>query len=325
MYPYYCSTKKKNTRPDHQASITWLSARCITHQQLPLARSLARSLMLPRAGTRVVRPLPLGVRVAAPALLIVLLLVAEATLVAYSPSAFDVPQRRRPLETRDEALQVQAFNDALEAGRVLASGTGAKRIVIAMSTVPRVLSAQPHHQQQQVQYADYLMSSLEALVPQLPQYGNVRAASLVSVAAVPTLLIEPTHPIQLKVDVQVVVMNHVAGNHSVFEQARDRYASHAQVHWIENRARRLDPHAELPEPEDANNHANLPGKKVRQQTLDLVSLLHASLERFQASGDDASTTEPIEQYLLLLEDDFPLCKAALQTINYAIHKVRQLQ
>jgi len=139
------------------------------------------------------------------------------------------------------------------------------------------------------------------------------------------LLIEPTHPIQLKVDVQVVVMNHVAGNHSVFEQARDRYASHAQVHWIENRARRLDPHAELPEPEDANNHANLPGKKVRQQTLDLVSLLHASLERFQASGDDASTTEPIEQYLLLLEDDFPLCKAALQTINYAIHKVRQLQ
>ena len=232
--------------------------------------------MLPRAGTRVVRPLPLGVRVAAPALLIVLLLVAEATLVAYSPSAFDVPQRRRPLETRDEALQVQAFNDALEAGRVLASGTGAKRIVIAMSTVPRVLSAQPHHQQQQVQYADYLMSSLEALVPQLPQYGNVRAASLVSVAAVSTLLIEPTHPIQLKVDVQVVVMNHVAGNHSVFEQARDRYVSHAQVHWIENRARRLDPHAELPEPEDANNHANLPGKKVRQQTLDCRSCTRAS-------------------------------------------------
>jgi hypothetical protein len=45
-----------------------------------------------------------------------------------------------------------------------------------------------------------------------------------------------------------------------------------------------------------------------------VSLLELALQRFDPSGYS-------HQYLLLLEDDFPLCQNALQTLLYAIDKV----
>lgn len=48
--------------------------------------------------------------------------------------------------------------------------------------------------------------------------------------------------------------------------------------------------------------------QVRQQTLDLISLMTV------ASG--------LSEYFMFMEDDFPMCEAALPTLDYVIRKVK---
>eukprot|EP01132_Coremiostelium_polycephalum_P006674 gene6674-8256_t len=62
----------------------------------------------------------------------------------------------------------------------------------------------------------------------------------------------------------------------------------------------------LPSPDDFDNPFDKPGKKVRQQTLDIVSLF----KKVKGKSD----------YILFIEDDFPFCPSSLSIFNYIIKK-----
>jgi N-Acetylglucosaminyltransferase-IV (GnT-IV) conserved region len=110
------------------------------------------------------------------------------------------------------------------------------------------------------------------------------------------------------VRIRVVVVNqtpHLA--HDAFERNRALYGGRRDFEFLENRERAEDPYRGEPDPDDWNNPDDRPGSAVRQQTLDVVSVLRMAADR-------------VPRYFMLLEDDFPLCPGALRTLLYVVQK-----
>lgn len=153
---------------------------------------------------------------------------------------------------------------------------------------------------------NYLGATVDHIVAQMPQtnadpqYGQtvIVIASMQRAELVPTAGGKYTH-------------------HPAFDEVRARYAQHplrAFIRFVTLTAP-LDPKDPLPPPGDSGVsvggiYANTPGFRVRRQTRDLAALLR-----------DASITAQSET-VLLLEDDFELCKQALNYIHHMIRKVQ---
>merc|ERR1712070_97104 len=68
---------------------------------------------------------------------------------------------------------------------------------------------------------------------------------------------------------------------------------------------------ELPDPDDNNNPTNRPGRFVRQQTCDVVTLIKQATAR--------------SRYFMFMEDDFETCPNAMEAIQYVIDKANKYQ
>ena len=111
-------------------------------------------------------------------------------------------------------------------------------------------------------------------------------------------------------DYKVVVMNHLPGRHVVFEQLRAKYADSALFSFVDNTERIVDPFANVPDPDDWDNPNDEPGHAVRQQTCDLMALFGYASRRLGGYYN----------YMVLVEDDFPICAGASEAIHYVIRK-----
>lgn len=206
------------------------------------------------------------------------------------------------LTTLRSSLQGTSSSLELVKGQLIAQGrattaaentnTGKPWLTIGMTTVPRRSRA------------DYLSRTLETLMEELP--------------------LDPTDPLYARVN--VLVMNNRPGNHSVFAQvqarinsptavdgeaetAGQRFVRKAQmyVRMMDNPGTVPDPAPQLADPDDFNNPSNRPGREVRRQTCDLISLLQ--------SAHNAS------HYFMFMEDDFRVCPNALRIVGYAVRKL----
>lgn len=108
---------------------------------------------------------------------------------------------------------------------------------------------------------------------------------------------------------RIVVMNHMPNRHPVFDKMKALYALNPLFDFVDNTQRLLDPYSDKTDPDDWDNPDDRPGHAVRQQSCDLISLFSYGLKHY---GD--------HQYFLLMEDDFPLCESAGETLRYVINK-----
>ncbi|KAK9919150.1 hypothetical protein WJX75_009727 [Coccomyxa subellipsoidea] len=92
-------------------------------------------------------------------------------------------------------------------------------------------------------------------------------------------------------------------------QPKDHFMAKARVYveMFENPGTLPDPAPDTEEPNDLNNPTNRPGRQVRKQTCDLITLLETSL--------------PMSHYYLFMEDDFRLCPNGVRIIHYLVAKL----
>jgi len=134
----------------------------------------------------------------------------------------------------------------------------------------------------------YLTDTLAALVEQLPSSN--------------TGLDTPWRN-----NIQVYVVNNKpGGDFPEFEELRTKYSHVPELVFMENTQKQEDRYANMDDPDDFNNPNDTPGKKVRYQTYDLISLMKLANNK--------------SKYFMFLEDDFPVCPKAFDTFYYIIRK-----
>lgn len=142
---------------------------------------------------------------------------------------------------------------------------------------------------------DYLTKTLDSLAKELP--GT------------------PSDPFSGQVEVHIMKNKGIQKRpHEVFDRLQARFQSHPKssyFNFVENSGTLQDPNPNLPDPDDNNNPTNTPGRFVRQQTCDVVSLIR--------------TVAPRAKHFMFMEDDFETCQNALRAIQYAMEKVYQYQ
>lgn len=145
-----------------------------------------------------------------------------------------------------------------------------KWLVVGINTVPRRNDA------------DYLMKSLLALNDQIA--GSVYEAS-----------------------VTVIVVNHAAGRHKVFSEAKAHFTGAKNFVFAESSTPLPDPTPNAP---DLHNE-NVPNAAVRRQSLDLVRSIeyYVNLVATQKAA-----------HFMFMEDDMQLCMHGLRAIHHAIEK-----
>ena len=178
-------------------------------------------------------------------------------------------------------------------------GAGAPSLLIAVPTIPRVVKATTVAQGAMTamgigEEIDYLTHTIESLVKECA------GTNLFS-------------------SVEILVVAH-AEVHGPFEKLKLKYGKGSsftdptlKLSFMNDGApskRRADPHRDdQPEVDDHKNPDDRPGIKVRQQTLDVVSL--------------ATASEGRADYVLLTEDDAELCEGALLLVRQSIDESAQ--
>lgn len=151
-------------------------------------------------------------------------------------------------------------------------------LVIAIPTVPRA--------------NDYLTPTVESILDQIPLESNSRQST--------------TH-----VKTMIVLMNMKPDEqHTPYNQLHDKYQYDPRILFLTKVFGHSDPTPNAPDPDDFNNRALKPGRKVRQQTLDLALLL------------EYVSNSTYSDYTVLMEDDFVLCSGAIEIIHYLICKAQ---
>mmetsp|Transcript_8610 Transcript_8610/g.25858 ORF Transcript_8610/g.25858 Transcript_8610/m.25858 type:complete len:641 (+) Transcript_8610:373-2295(+) len=147
---------------------------------------------------------------------------------------------------------------------------------------------------------DYLGPTLESLLAELPD--------------------DPIDPLYGRV--RVIVMDTAPGRNHAVRQLRSRirarregdgFAAKAAVYLevIDNPGDLKDPTPGAPDPDDLHNPDDRPGKGVRQQTLDLITLM--GLARGRGT------------LYMFLEDDFRVCPYTIRAVHYALAKLHNQQ
>ena len=87
-----------------------------------------------------------------------------------------------------------------------------------------------------------------------------------------------------------------------------------------------DPTPDARDPDDLHNTTSTPGRAVRKQTSDVVSLVDAVVGGGGGGGggDDASVPPlvPPSPLFMFMEDDFRTCEGALRGLRYLVQKTR---
>ncbi|KAK3263399.1 hypothetical protein CYMTET_27790 [Cymbomonas tetramitiformis] len=143
---------------------------------------------------------------------------------------------------------------------------------------------------------DYLTTTLQTLLEQLPA--------------------DKADPFFGKVG--VFVMNNKPGDHKVYDRVKEYYKTGegaggraAYLHFLDNPGVVKDPAPHLPDPDDLHNPTNRPGRGVRKQTCDLVTLIEMARD--------------ISDYYLFMEDDFAVCPHFTRALHYVIEKANTVQ
>lgn len=107
-------------------------------------------------------------------------------------------------------------------------------------------------------------------------------------------------------NIQFYIVNNKPGEFPEFDELHAKYSHVPELVFLENTEKQVDRFADQPDPDDFNNPNDTPGRKVRHQTYDLISLMKLA--------KDKST------YFMFMEDDFPVCPKALDTFYYVLRK-----
>eukprot|EP00884_Botryococcus_braunii_P003153 jgi/Botrbrau1/12839/Bobra.0045s0008.1 len=156
-------------------------------------------------------------------------------------------------------------------------------------------------------------------IPTVPRKGGADYLTRTVATLLQELPMSDTDPLFGKII--VLVMNNQPGSHPVFAQLKERIESGDKgdilatkgciyVRMVENPGTLQDTNPEAPEPDDLNNPKNLPGREVRKQTRDLVTLMN------MAKG--------LSHYYMFMEDDFRVCPFAIRIIAYVISKLNAI-
>ena len=178
--------------------------------------------------------------------------------------------------------RIYAGPDARAKPRPAAGSVPVTRVLLGVPTVPR--------------REDYLDRTLSALLRELPAEDS-------------------RHPLRDKV--RVLVMNNSPGAHDSFYRLKFRWSTGRDpkarhyVDFVENPGHCKDPTPLAPEPDDLDNPTNRPGRQVRKQNCDLVSLL------------DHARADPFTHFAFL-EDDFVACENAASIVAYLVRKVARI-
>ena len=110
-------------------------------------------------------------------------------------------------------------------------------------------------------------------------------------------------------NVKVHVMNMRAGEHSLFDEMKEKYSSESWIVFSENDSpHSIDDSKPIPKVSPQRKQEK-PNSKVMRQTLDVVSLLESVATK--------------SKYVMLYEDDFELCPGAMTAIHYFIEKANR--
>jgi hypothetical protein len=112
-------------------------------------------------------------------------------------------------------------------------------------------------------------------------------------------------------NIQVYIVNNKPGEFPEFDELRTKHSSVPEFVFLENTEKQEDRFAHLEDPDDFNNPNDIPGKKVRHQTYDLISLMKLAKNK--------------SRYFMFMEDDFPVCPKALDTFYYVLRKAKLYQ
>ncbi|CAK0787359.1 hypothetical protein CVIRNUC_010579 [Coccomyxa viridis] len=207
------------------------------------------------------------------------ILPAVQQAVQHQPEAL----QQQLLDLRGKVQELRQQNTQLEA-ELNATADERVWLTVGIPTVPRRNEA------------DYLTRTLETLLQELPS--------------------DSTDPLYARV--RVLVMNNRPGNHSVFYAVKERvrsgpegdlFVAKARLYlaMVDNPGTLPDPTPDMPDPDDLNNPTNRPGREVRRQTCDLITLLEMA--------------EPLSHYYLFMEDDFRVCPYAIRIMDYIVRKL----
>ena len=143
-------------------------------------------------------------------------------------------------------------------------------------------------------------------IPTVPRPNNVDYISGALNSIIDALPTSPMHPLYRRVS--VLLMNNRMQGHLRFQQLRAKYGNpenkatyRPEVQFVVNAARVVDAGADAGSP-------NVPGARVRQQTLDVVSNIRAAAKQNPS-------------YYLFLEDDMAMCDQAMLVIEYLLTRV----
>ncbi|BDA42972.1 hypothetical protein COCOBI_03-8650 [Coccomyxa sp. Obi] len=153
-------------------------------------------------------------------------------------------------------------------------------------------------------------------IPTVPRKNGAAYLTLTLDSLLEELPLDGSDPLYGRV--RVIVMNNRPGNHTVFYKVRqrieagsaeDEFVAKARVYvsMVDNPGTLPDPAPESADPNDLDNPTNRPGRQVRQQTCDLITLLEMAT--------------PKSYYYLFMEDDFRVCPNAVPIMHYIVRKL----
>lgn len=140
--------------------------------------------------------------------------------------------------------------------------------------------------------ADYLTRTVHSLVNQLDALQEVSSEAS-----------------QLVASIKVAIINQrpFGPRHQAFEQLKVQLRNDPRFLFLSNINPIQDPFISLEDPNDLNNTFDRPGKKVRRQSLDYLAMMN-------------NPKLPKSEFFMFMEDDFPICPAALLTLKYLTTK-----
>ena len=162
---------------------------------------------------------------------------------------------------------------------------GKKYLAIGINTVPR--RGDP----------DYLRRTVHALLDNLPEDEDDPLYGRVTIA-----IMNCGEPGKHKVYYEV--KEELANPHGAYAGKR------VYIDFLESPRKYKDPTPNAPDPDDLNNPTNRPGRHVRKQSLDVISVMDVLMGK--------------ARYYMFMEDDFVACANMFRALAYAIAKANAL-
>ncbi|KAF2071410.1 hypothetical protein CYY_007274 [Polysphondylium violaceum] len=164
-----------------------------------------------------------------------------------------------------------------------------------------------NNNEQKEKKSDY-KNHLAIVIPTVPRYGSKDETIdylTDTLSSIESQIEEIYDTFGLKLS--IYVYNNSPFNHSLFYQLQEVYTLKGDMYHFQDNIFTLEEGDIVDQiVDDHDNPFDKPGKRVQKQTLDIIKIL--------------SKVKSKAEYVLLMEDDFPLCNNSLSIFNYIIHK-----